>query len=560
VSTSLLPTPVTRNPVVWALAAVTLGLVGVVVYTYLEYRQAATDLVLERDKQLTVLSAARLQSDLGDFADLLLLLARAPEMTSGSRTASVDALRASSPRLSVFDAGVTLLDDHGRVLATVPEDPARIGADWSNRDFFQAVLGGTPRAVSDAQTLAVDEPLVVAVAVPIRGEANQMHGALAGMFQLGSPTLSSFYATIVRLRLGQTGSTVVVDGTGRILYDSDGELVGHYLTSSRISMIAPPVPVARVDRDDEGHDVILAWAPVPGTDWTLMVEDDWAIVTQATGRYRDILLLSFMAALLLPPLMLALLSRQRRFRLPTAHRPEQDESWIKGVRGRLRPELPVLPGWNLHVQQVPGRRAEHEFYDAFVRPDGRLTLAIGRIAPTGIQAALALTTARAALRSGGLQLLSPGETLRQCNSLVCMQTSPSLSLHVLLLSLDPATGWMDFAVAGVGPPRLEGRFVLPSLSPGGQPLGAHTEAEAETGRLLVEPGMVGVLLGPSMLEARDGDGRDFVSTALTPVLTDSVGSQEQADRILDAFKVFNSRSPFFPPDLTILLVERLPLA
>lgn len=554
-----LPASVNRNPAFWAIGAVMIGLVAVVVYTYLEYRQAATDVVLERDKQLTVLSAARLQADLNDFADLLVFLARAPEMTSGNTAMSAAALQAGAPRLSVFDAGVVMLDDRGRVRAAIPDRPSLISADWSDRDFFQAVLGGSQMAVSDAQALTAEGPLVIAVAVPVLGEANQLRGALAGMFRLGSPTLSSFYATIVRLRLGQTGSTMVVDGHGQILYDSDGELVGRYLSSSRISIIAPPVPVAQLDQDEEGRDVLLAWAPVPGTDWTLVVEDDWSIVTRSTSRLRDIMLLSFVAALLLPPLTLSLLSRQRRFRMLDVLRPEQDESWIKVVRDRLRPTLPSLPGWNLHARQTAGRRTEHEFFDAFLWSDGRLALALGKISPTGIQAALTFTSARAALRSGSLQLLSPAETLRHCNDLACLQ--PGSSLRALLLVIDPTSGWIEFAAAGVGPPRLEGRFLLTSPAPGSRAMGVHTAFEAETGRLLVEPGSLCVLLGASMLDAHDADGRTFVSTALLPILAEpGSGLQEQTDKIIDAFRVFDARSPLFPPDLTVVLLERLPLA
>ncbi|HET7011351.1 MAG TPA: hypothetical protein VFI11_11285, partial [Anaerolineales bacterium] len=67
----------------WPLGLTMVALLGVVVYTYLAYRQAATDLVLERDKQLTVLSAVRLQTDLSDYADLLVFLARTREMSEG---------------------------------------------------------------------------------------------------------------------------------------------------------------------------------------------------------------------------------------------------------------------------------------------------------------------------------------------------------------------------------------------------------------------------------------------------------------------------------------------
>jgi hypothetical protein len=543
----------------WLVALAILGLIGVVVYTYRAYRQAATDVVLERDEQLTVLSASRLQSDLADYADLLILLARSSEMSKGTMAIHKDALLAAAPRLAVFDGGVVVLDSRGRVHSTLPEQPALIAQDWSGRDFFRDVLGGAEMAFSDSQQVTAGGPFVVVVAVPIRAEDNAFVGALAGMFRLGEPTLSSFYASIVRLRLGQTGTTYVVDGSGRVLYDSEAQRVSRFLDTSQLSLITSPTSAARLMQDIAGNDVLAANAPVPGTRWTLIVEDDWSVVTGATARYRDILLLSFVAALLLPPLGLSLLMRQRRFRFLDVRRPEQDDGWVKMMRERLRPaQLPVLPGWNLHADQVSGSRPEHEFFDVYLRLDGRLMVVLGKISATGVQGALALTAARATIRSASLQLLGPAEALQQCNSLLCMQHELELSLRTFCLLIDPATDWLEYACAGVSPPRQNGRYILQEPPAAGQPMGLKTELEVATGRVHIEPGALCVLLGPSMSEAHDVNEQAFVSAALPRVLDERViGLQEQAERIADAFRAFNARSPFFPPDLTVVLLERL---
>ena len=64
-------------------------------------------------------------------------------------------------------------------------------------------------------------------------------------------------------------------------------------------------------------------------------------------------------------------------------------------------------------------------------------------------------------------------------------------------------------------------------------------------------------LGPSMLEARDADGRAFADEPLRTVLGEWRSSpQELTDRILDAFKSFNAKSPYFRPDLSVIVLER----
>ncbi len=536
-----------------------LGLVGVVIYTYRAYRRAATELVLSRDEQLTELSAARLQQDLAEYGDLLTFLARSQDMSEGLIARQIDALQAAAPRLAVFDGGVVLIDNRGRVRGAVPERTALIARDWSDRDFFQAVFAGSELFVADAEQLFPGDPYVVVLAVPILGEGNAFVGALAGVFHLGEPTLSAFYASIVRLRLGQTGSTYVVDGNGRILFDSESRRVGRYLGVDELSMIASPsASAAQLTQNGSGRDVIAAHSPVPGTQWTLIAEDDWSTVTRETSRYRDILMLSFIAALLLPPLGLALLSRQRRFPVLEVRPPEHDPGWLKAVREHLRPgHLPVLPGWQLIARQIAGKSAEQDFYDVALLPDGRLSIVLGKLSAGGIQAGIALASTRALLRSGGQRLLNPGETLEACNALLVTQNAPGLTVRCFYLLLDPSSGKVDYAAAGVSPPRLDNGTAVQDTAVGGQPLGQNAVAEIEIGELLLGPPSLLVLLGPSMLELRDAAGRAFAAEPLDHVLKESrTGSQELVDRILDAFRAFREKSPYFPPDRTVIVLER----
>ncbi len=552
------PSPA-RNAGLWLLALAILGLVGVVIYTYRAYRKAATDLVLARDEQLTELSAARLQQDLEDYGDLLVFLARSQDMSEGRVATQIAALQDAAPRLAVFDGGVVLIDNRGRVRGAIPERTALIARDWSGRDFFQAVFGGSELFIADAEQLAAGDPYVVVLAVPIRGEDNAFVGALAGAFRLGEPTLSAFYASIVRLRLGATGSTYVVDGNGRILFDSESRRVGRYLGVDELSMIASPsLSAAGITRNRSGRDVIAAHAPVPGTQWTLIAEDDWATVTRQTSRYRDILMLSFIAALLLPPLGLALLTRQRRFHFLEVRRPEHDAGWLVTVREHLRPgQLPALPGWKMSARQAAGKSTEHDFYDVSLLPDGRLSIALGKLSAGGIEAGLALASTRALLRSCGQRLLPPGEALEACNALLSSQNAPSLTVRCLHLLLDPSSGRAHYAAAGVSPPRLGEGAVIQDTPVAGQPLGPKAMAQIETGELLLGVPSLVILLGPSMLEARDADGRAFVADPLEHVLRESrFGSQELVDRILDAFKAFHEKSPDFAPDRTVIVLER----
>ena len=185
------------------------ALAGVAVFTYLAYQRAASQLVVERDQQVTYLSAARLKDELLKFSDVLVALARMPEIYRGElrRSTRGAAQGQSAPgRLRQRRGAAGQLRQSAR---REPERPEILGADWSDRDFFRELLADARRFFSDATQDGPDGAGVVVISVPVLGENGEFVGALAGMFRLGEPRVSSFYASIVRLRLGQGGNTYV---------------------------------------------------------------------------------------------------------------------------------------------------------------------------------------------------------------------------------------------------------------------------------------------------------------------------------------------------------------
>ena len=103
-----------------------LGLIGTAAYNYLSYRKAAEELIIERDRQVALLTAVRLRDELDKLADELQALARSQSLYLGLTDRQRLFLRGASQRLSLFDGGVILMDNSGRVRATVGDsDVAR---------------------------------------------------------------------------------------------------------------------------------------------------------------------------------------------------------------------------------------------------------------------------------------------------------------------------------------------------------------------------------------------------------------------------------------------------
>ncbi|MGD8731607.1 MAG: SpoIIE family protein phosphatase [Anaerolineales bacterium] len=546
-----------RNAGFWLLVLIMLIVLLVAVYTYKGYRNAATELVLERDEQLVVLSAARLREELGNLSENLEVLARSRDLSSGDPARQREAIEEAAPRLAIFDGGVLLLDEKGLVLLSYPERGDLNGEDLSDQALFQGVFDENLLFVSDVQRMGMDGQQVVMIGVPIQGDEGQFSGALVGMFELGADSLSAFYASIVRLRLGQSGTTYIADSSGRILYDSGSGRIGRSLTVEQLSILDEDGgPEALLTVDEHGNQIVAAFAPVPGTPWELIIEDDWAILTQSTRRFSNVLLLSFGVAMVLPPLSLAILSRQRRFRILADSLPQREEHIVRVLRRELHPQqLPVLPGWDLLFKQHTGKEGGHDFFDSIITPDGRLLLVVGRVEVGGVEGALALVTTRSMLRSSGLQMVDPGEALERCNKLLCAERAEAFAVRSLYMLLEPSTGRLCYANAGQPTFFIAGSELRIENQVRDQAMGTSMETGYKSAELHIGSGESLVILGPGMMEAINTSNQSFREQAADILRRGHLDNAAMAENLLVEFERFAGRVN--DNDKSVLILRRI---
>jgi serine phosphatase RsbU (regulator of sigma subunit) len=536
-------------------------LVGVTANIYLAYQQAASELVIERDRQVTYLSAGRLQNELAKISDELMTLARSPDLYRGDVTAQVETLQRASPRLVVFDGGVVLLDHLGKVRTTEPPRLDIIGDDWSDRDFFQGALTSPGIYFSDMTHDGPDQSMVVVTSVPVLDDRGEFAGALAGMFRLGEPTVSAFYAGIVRLRIGQTGNTYVVDSNGRILYDSGYNTVGQALDIPGLPLgaLAGSGGALRT-RDREGFDVVAAYAPIPGTKWTLVSEDDWGQLTSSTRRYARILLVLLGLGMVLPAAGVALLVREQNNERRERERVEQGDRVANLIQQTLLPkQVPMLPGWSLAAHYQPANTSGGDFYDFMILPDGRLMLVIGGVTERGVQAAHVMATARAALRGSARRALPPSAALEHSNEILCLETGPGSFVACLYGLLDPLNGTLELANAGYNVPVWHGNGRGAELPISGTPLGRFLETHYEQSEMVIQPRECLAFYSTGLTEANNPRGEPFGLSRLKGVLASHTGdSRMLIEAVVSAIREFTGQDWVPQDDVILLVLERTP--
>jgi len=485
-----------------------LALAGVAAYAYLSYRSALSALVIERDHQLAYLSASRLSDEFGKFIELLDSVSDSPGLVASDHLQRRRALQNLSGRLSVFDGGVVLLDNFGRVIGADPARPEINGEDWSDRSYFRDLLIRRRFVMSDAVQDGPQGSWVVVIAAPVRSPNGEFLGALAGMFRLGESAISPFYASIVRLRLGQSGNTYLLDGMGKILYDSGSSQIGRELAEREL----PPQVLAGTSgavrrRDKSGHDVITAYAPIPGSDWVLVTEDDWAMLMSSVQGYARTLLVLLMTASMLPVMAVILSLRQKNREMRAQERVLQEERVARLIHQSLRPRHPPLtPGWSFAAFHLPCQSVGGDFHDHFVLPDGRVMAAVGTVSGASVDSSVVMAITRTALRGSALRMIAPNEALGCSNELLCPDVKEGTTVDCALASLDPAEAKLTFALAGGRTAVTRSGAELQETALAGPALGQDLEAAFEASTWEIAPGEAVLLISPGVAELRLSQG------------------------------------------------------
>lgn len=290
--------------IAWSFIPTAAILVAVALVTFIAYQRVTEDLVVERDQEVTRLSAGQVSTEVKSYGDLLTSLARTADISSAIPALQRNALERAANRLVIFDGGVVILNQYGVLVASLPDRPELTGQDWSNRDYFNQMVRSPKVIFSNIVNDGPQNAAVVAVAVPIHGGEGEFLGAMIGMFRIGATSVSAFYGGIVKQRIGESGNTYIVDQNGRVIYHVDAKRIGEDFSSQYVvqRLLSGESGAVRT-RDVDNQDIVAGYASIPGTPWGLVAEERWANLTSTSRGYQEFLLLLLGMGIVIPVLV-----------------------------------------------------------------------------------------------------------------------------------------------------------------------------------------------------------------------------------------------------------------
>jgi signal transduction histidine kinase len=268
-----------RNKIiVWAFVPAAIILLAVAVVSLYAYQSATAALVIERDRDLTRLSAKVLAAEL-----------------------SASAEPPSYQFLSVFDTGMVVFDANRKVLAVEPERIEGWGTQWDRRIPFRQLLDSEQSVFSDVMFDGETSEQIVVMVVPIAGREGRPVGWVAGVFRLEPSQSNVFYERIEALRRGESNCVYLVDGNGFVIYHTTADYIGEDFTDQlAVQQVTLNRSGALRTVDRQGLEIVASFAPVPGTSWGLVVEENWRTLVASSQPYARFLVLLLVLGVVVP--------------------------------------------------------------------------------------------------------------------------------------------------------------------------------------------------------------------------------------------------------------------
>jgi PAS domain S-box-containing protein len=290
--------------IAWSFVPTAIILTLVALVGFYAYQNVTQDLTIQSSREVARLAAGQFATELSEFSNVLNTLARTSSIYENNPADQRAALAQASNRLFIFDGGALILDNHGIVIAAQPPRSEILGQDWSNRAYFQQMIRTPGTVFSNVVNDGPSGVPVIVIAVPITNANGELVGILGGMFRVDSASVSLLYGLIVKLRVGASAHSYLVDQAGRVIYHTNPNWIGQdFSTQPAVEQVNRSQADALRTYDPGGQEIVASFAPVPGTPWGLVTEQSWDILLAPGQRYLQFLLLLLVLGLTVPALV-----------------------------------------------------------------------------------------------------------------------------------------------------------------------------------------------------------------------------------------------------------------
>ncbi len=317
--------------------------IGVGLVAFFAYSQVIADLMSSRDRELARLSAEQLSSYISSEVEHLnrqtgvfnLMNQLNPNQTFQPTPMISDTLGTAPGTLTGTPPGISTprnntttprpnddrppQDEDGIILTlntdgivnqvrpATPETNVYLGQDWSDNPYFQQAVTTLEPAYSDMLTDNVNNKDMLIIAAPI-STSGTLHGIAVNLLYPADLEDGGFYKHMENeLIFSAEGNTYLVDSYGIVIYHSNPAYIGQdFSDQDAVEDVLDGEQDAVFTENIAGQPTIASYAQVPGTPWSLVIEDNWSGITDALSIYQIVLVILLLGGVCIPTVVIAI--------------------------------------------------------------------------------------------------------------------------------------------------------------------------------------------------------------------------------------------------------------
>ncbi len=297
--------------IAWSFVPTVIILSAVALFTFYSYQKVIGDLAIKQFPIITQPKAIEFTQTLNGIFNPILLpifldIDKNHELPLEIRAQNI---LDQAPGLEIFDGGIYILDQQGKVIKTQPPQPELIGQDWSDTPHFRSVNAEPNIAAwTDLITLGSSSRKIFCAALALTGQAwDDVLGAIYYCFTVYPASQNAFYQKMIDLDLGS--NVYVVDRNYQIVYSPDPSEMGKDLSGEayiqQISQGESNSGRFRIGTED----MVVSYLPVFGDarpdigSWFMLSEQSWSEVMQPSLPYQQLLLVLLALGVIVPVLV-----------------------------------------------------------------------------------------------------------------------------------------------------------------------------------------------------------------------------------------------------------------
>ena len=222
-------------------------------------------------------------------------------------------------------------------------------------------------------------------------------------------------------------------------------------------------------------------------------------------------------------------------------------------------QIPQAPGFDFAGNSIPASEVGGDYFDFICHKNHpkQIAVCVGDVTGKGLPASLLMANVQATVRSQFYNITSPGECIRNANTLLYESTGSDRFVTLFYGVVDVEKSTLSFCNGGHDNPYLVSGRGLRRLSTGGPVLGFVPFCRYEEETVALNPGERVVITSDGISEAMNQNEEEFGEKRLEAVIMDNPGlsSQELIGAILAAVREHTGNTAQ-SDDMTLAVITR----